>query len=78
MTDRESPVKDQPAPVRNDRPAIWELVRADMVARDKLGRERYGTPLQPFNGREPLIDLYQELLDAVAYCRQEIYERFGR
>lgn len=68
----------QPAPKSNDRPAVWDLVIADMKARDQVGRQRYGTPLQPFNGRKALIDLYQELLDAVVYCRQAIYEAEGK
>jgi NTP pyrophosphatase (non-canonical NTP hydrolase) len=72
-----SPTKEQPAPLpgRTDKPAVWDLVISDMQERDRVGRGRYGTPLQPFNGRKPLIDLYQELLDAVVYCRQELYER---
>ena len=68
-------VTDQPPPTPNDRPAIWDLVIEDMKARDRVGRERYRTPLQPFNGRDALTDLYQELLDATVYCRQEIEER---
>jgi hypothetical protein len=70
--------QEQPAPVANDRPAVWPLVVADMQARDAVGRERYGVPLQPHNGRDALRDLYEELLDAVAYARQAIYERDGR
>lgn len=69
---------DQPAPVPNDLPAVWPLVIADMQNRDSLGRKCYGTPLQPFNGRDALVDLYEELLDAAAYCRQLIYERDGK
>lgn len=68
----------EPDPVPNDGPAVWGLVLADMQERDALGRQRYGTPLQPHNGRKPLRDLYQELLDAVLYARQELYEREGR
>lgn len=47
--------QDQPVPVPNDRPPVWEAVIADMRARDKLGRERYGTPLHRPNraGRGP-------------------------
>lgn len=71
-------INEQPAPVANDKPAIWPLVLADMAERDKLGRERYGTPLQPNNGRDALRDLYEELLDACAYARQALYERDGR
>ena len=53
---------------------VWPLVIADMVERDAVGRAKYGVPLRTNNGRRPLVDLYQELLDAVVYCRQEIEE----
>jgi hypothetical protein len=46
-----------------------------MKARDKFGRDKYGVPLQAFNGRPMLTDLYQELLDATVYVRGEIEER---
>jgi hypothetical protein len=68
----------QPAPTSNTHPAVWDLVVADMKDRDKLGEQKYGVRLQPHNGRKSLVDLYQELLDAVAYIRQEIYERSGK
>jgi hypothetical protein len=65
----------QPAPKPNDRPPVWPLVIADMQARDKLGRERYNVPLQPFNGRDALRDAYEEALDLCVYLRQAIEER---
>lgn len=68
-------VEIQPAPVPNNRPAIWNLVVGDMIARDVLGRKRYGTPLQPHNGRDALQDAYEEALDLAVYLRQAIYER---
>lgn len=68
----------QPPPVPSDRPAVWDLVVADMHARNAFGCSKYGTPSQPHNGRDVLTDLYQELLDAVVYLRQAIYERDGR
>jgi len=68
-------IEDQPPPEPSEHPNVWGLVMADMIERDRIGRSRYGTPLRPFNGRKALVDLYQELLDAVAYIRQEIYER---
>jgi hypothetical protein len=68
-------IEDQPPPVPSDRRPVWELVIADMQERDQVGRARYGTPLQPFNGRDPLIDAYQEALDLVVYLRQAIEER---
>lgn len=71
-------IQDQPAPVPNSSPAIWELVQVDMKERDAVGRERYGTPLQANNGRDALVDSYQEILDAAVYLRQAIFERDGR
>ncbi len=67
----------QPPPKPNKLPEIWPLVIADMQARDAVGRERYGTPLQPFNGRDALMDAYEEALDLCAYLRQAIEERRG-
>jgi hypothetical protein len=71
-------IQDQPAPITNSLPAVWDLVIADMQARDQVGRERYGTPLQPFNGRDALVDAYQEALDLAVYLRQAIAERDSR
>jgi hypothetical protein len=65
----------EPPPVRIDGIAVWDLVIADMRERDQIGRAKYGTPLQVNNGRRPLFDLYQELLDAAVYTRQEIEKR---
>lgn len=68
-------IEDQPPPQHSDRPAVWDLVIADMRDRDTIGRGRYGTPLQTHNGRDALVDAYQETLDQVVYLRQEIEER---
>lgn len=64
----------QPAPTPNSQPAIWDLVVKDMEERNRDGIEKYGTPLQPFNGRDALIDAYQEVLDMSVYLRQKIQE----
>jgi hypothetical protein len=71
---------DQPPPKPEDvsKPAVWPLVIVDMCERDRVGRARYGTPLQPHNGRDALKDAYQEALDLAAYLRQAIYERDGK
>ena len=66
---------NQPAPKPNAGTPIWELVIADMRERDRIGRERYGTPLQAHNGRDALWDAYEEILDAAAYLRQAIEEQ---
>ena len=67
--------KPEPTPTKNDRPIVWHLVMADMMVRDYVGETKYGTPLQPFNGRDALVDAYQEALDLAVYLRQAIYER---
>ena len=69
--------KPEPPPEPNDGPAIWDLVIADMKERDRIGTEKYGTPLQAHNGRDALVDAYQEALDLVVYLRQAIAERDG-
>ena len=64
----------EPDPIKNERPAVWHLVIKDMQDRDETGRKKYGVPLQAFNGRNALIDAYQEALDLCVYLRQAIEE----
>ena len=66
---------DQPAPQKNEHPAIWVLVKEEMLKRNAFGIAKYGTPLQPFNGRDALKDAYEEALDLCVYLRTAIYER---
>lgn len=68
----------QPQPTPNDRPLLWPLVIRDMGDRDFVGAIRYNTRLQPHNGRDLLIDAYQEALDLCVYLRGVIYERDGK
>lgn len=69
------PITDQPDPTPNATRPVWEVVIQDMKDRDEHGRIRYGTPLQCFNGRDALVDAYQEALDLAVYLRQAILER---
>lgn len=73
MTERKK-IVDQPPPTGDGKP-IWDLVVNDMKERDSLGRQRYNTPLRAWNGRDALVDAYQEVLDLAVYMRQEIEER---
>jgi len=68
----------EPPPKTNELPSMWDLVRKDMADRDTFGRQKYGTPLQPFNGRNALKDAYEEVLDLAVYLRQAIYEKEGK
>lgn len=65
----------QPAPVPNGNTAIADLVIADVRARQELGQRRYGTDLQAHNGRDALVDAYQEAIDLAMYLRQALEER---
>jgi hypothetical protein len=58
-------------------PAIHDLVAADLRDRLRVGIETYGEPLTVHTAIDPLQYLYEELLDAACYIRQEI-ERRGR
>lgn len=58
--------------------AVYDLVFQDLKDRDAAGSLKYGTRLKVENGRDPLIDLYQELMDSLVYCRQELYKRYGQ
>jgi hypothetical protein len=69
--------KPEPAPVAGGA-AVWPLVIQDMQERDQAGRLKYGTPLQIGNGRRPLVDAYQEVLDLAVYMRQQIAEENDR
>lgn len=79
----------EPLPIKNPYPAIIDLVEQDLMILDtalpfnvvddlrdrtRVGVLKYGTKLQPFNGRDVINDLYQELLDGMQYARQAIYQ----
>lgn len=67
-----SPNDPEPDPVATEEPATWDLVIADMRERDRMGEAKYGVRLQPGNGRNHLVDAYQECLDQAVYLRNEI------
>ncbi len=85
-------VDPEPPPTPNNHEALWpqviadmagrgavdvnELVIADMQSRDESGRIKYKTPLQPFNGRDMLVDAYQEMLDASVYLKGALVEKY--
>ncbi len=52
----------------------WRSLAEDMRARDAEGTKKYGTPLHTHNGRRPIVDCYQEVLDACVYMKQAIVE----
>jgi len=67
----------EPMPISKDEnlPYVWDLVKEDIKLREEYGIKKYNTRLKPHNGRDALVDAYQEALDLVVYLRQAIYER---
>lgn len=58
---------DQPLPTINDMPFAQDRLIDDIEKRKQVGIQRYGTALQPFNGRDYVLDLYEEVIDAAVY-----------
>lgn len=66
----------QPAPteaVRSE--SVTDAVIHDLEERRKQGTTKYGTELKSFNGRDALVDAYQEALDLCCYLKQALLER---
>ena len=53
---------------------ICSLVKSDLEQRMVVGEKKYGQRLLPNNGRNSLLDAYQEALDLCMYLRQKIEE----
>jgi hypothetical protein len=50
------------------------LICDDLQQRIDWGTNKYGTPLKTHNGRSAKVDGYQEVLDAIHYCQQDLME----
>lgn len=72
-SDQRQATKKEPAPKGTGKKVINEVVM-DLKARSCMGEKKYGTPLRTFNGRNAMMDLYQELLDSVMYAKQVLIE----
>jgi hypothetical protein len=53
---------------------IGNEVCNDIQGRIEKGRKEYGERLKPFNGRNALLDAYEECLDMAMYLKQAIIE----
>src|SRR5690606_35640145 len=56
---------------------VLHAVMQDLRARAEAGLAKYGTYLRTHNGRDALIDAYQDALDLCMYLKQAIMERGG-
>ena len=64
----------QPMATGNGDVVLLDLIQ-DLLARDQVGRVKYKTSLKTDNGRDALMDAYQEALDLCMYLNQAILER---
>lgn len=64
----------QPPPQQGRHNVLLFVVR-DLHDRAMAGKVKYGTMLESHNGRDALMDAYQEALDLCMYLRQVILER---
>jgi hypothetical protein len=66
----------QPKPVRSEMSeSVTDAVVADMVKRRETGVKKYSVELLTFNGRDALLEAYQESLDLTMYLKQALMER---
>ena len=71
---REPAATPEPMPTGNGKTVIIEVL-SDLLARDTVGQKKYKTSLKTNNGRDALMDAYQEALDLCMYLKQAIMER---
>jgi len=64
----------EPPPVYGGK-VVLDYVLEDLRARAEMGKRKYGNYLTTDNGRDALMDAYQEQLDSIMYTRQLILER---
>jgi hypothetical protein len=81
----EDAAKVQPMPTGNGIDVAVEVAKdlravgldniaEDTEARIRLGEQKYGTRLKAHNGRDAMLDLYQEVLDGCNYAKQLVVE----
>lgn len=63
----------EPMPIDGQQEVLPEVIK-DLQARSIIGVKKYGTVLKTHNGRNCLMDAYQESLDLAAYLKQRLME----
>jgi hypothetical protein len=66
----------EPNPVKTvNSEVVRNGVMDDINKRLEEAEKQHGCPLMTFNGRDALMDAYQEAIDTVMYLKQAIMER---
>lgn len=74
MSGKRDARRDQPLPAKGEINVQQALAKA-LLERMNYGISKYGSPLETFNGRDVLRDVWEELLDALTYMTQMRIER---
>jgi len=64
----------EPMPTPGKIDVLPEIIK-DLENRSAVGTKKYGTILQTHNGRNSLMDAYQEALDLCMYLKQALLEQ---
>ncbi len=82
--DKERDQMSNEATIRQQKPKrtapgiqVLPEVMRDLEARIETGKVKYGEPPTTNNGRDALVDAYQEALDLAVYLKQAMLERDG-
>ena len=54
---------------------ILPLVLQDLCARGEMGDRKFGQSMRTHDGRDSLVDAYQEAIDLLMYLRKALEER---
>lgn len=73
MSDVRDPATDQPLPRGGVTEVQQALINA-IAARRELGIRKYGQPVMTHNGRNPLRDAWEEVIDLAVYLTQMMLE----
>jgi hypothetical protein len=68
-------VKPNPPPKKGKARPTVDLVLTDLRERKAMGIRKYGVAHQHDNGRDHLLDAYEEALDLAVYLRAELERR---
>ena len=64
----------EPPPDKGQEIVLYHIID-DLHARAEMGEGKYGTVLKTHNGRNALMDAYQEALDLCMYLKQVLLEQ---
>jgi len=67
-----------PSPAPPGAKSVQDSLIEDIEARKQQGLRTYGTLLHPHNGRDALLDAYEEAIDLALYLKQALLERGPR